>query len=161
VIALMGNHEDMLLDYFSGMDNSWTLNGHTKTIASYKGYYEEFDNDMEWMKNLPLYHEDEYFIYVHAGIDVNKPMNKQDKNTLLWVRNPFIYNKKAYHKRVIFGHTPTLNMSDDNYPICTYTNNIDIDTGCVYGGALTALIIDDDEINGFYQIEKLNNKHIA
>ena len=36
VIALMGNHEDMLLNYYKGIDDSWTFNGHNETLKSYK-----------------------------------------------------------------------------------------------------------------------------
>ena len=151
VIALMGNHEDMLLNYYKGIDSSWTFNGHKETLKSYKGFKKQFEDDKIWMRSLPLYHEDEYFVYVHAGVDAYHPLENQRKETLLWVREPFIYGSKEYHKKVVFGHTPTLNMGTDK-PVYTFTNNIDIDTGCVFGGALSALIIDDDEVTGFYQV---------
>lgn len=154
VIALMGNHEDMFLNYLKGTDDSWIWNGHESTIESYKGYPKHFDNDIEWIKSLPLYYEDEHFVYVHAGIDLDKPMNEQSKHTLLWIREPFIYNDNKYHKQVIFGHTPTLNFGGTE-PVKTFNNNVAIDTGCVFGGALTALIIEDGEISGFYQQEKI------
>lgn len=160
VIALMGNHEDMFLNYLKGVDESWTWNGHETIIESYKGYLKHFNNDIEWIKGLPLYYEDEHFIYVHAGVDIDKPMNEQSKHTLLWVREPFIYNSNKYHKQVIFGHTPTLNFGGKTEPVYTFNDNVAIDTGCVFGGALTALIIEDGEISGFYQQEKIkeNNK---
>lgn len=160
IIALMGNHEDMLLNYYRGIDNWWTFNGYNDTLNSYKGYEEQLKDDIKWIRMLPLYHEDNYFVYVHAGVDVNKPLEEQDKRTLLWTREPFIYAEKEYHKRVIFGHTPTINLIEEYNPVCTITNNIDIDTGCVYGGNLTALIIEDDEIKGFYQIckEEIKNE---
>ena len=159
----MGNHEDMLMNYCRGIDNSWTYNGHWQTMKSYDGFDEQFDNDIEWMKNLPLYFEDEHFIYVHAGINVYKSMERQDENDLLWIREPFIYAEKEYYKTVIFGHTPTMNFGVGNKPIYTLTGNIDIDTGCVFGGALTALIIEDGEAKRFYQVnkEKSNKKTIA
>jgi serine/threonine protein phosphatase 1 len=155
VIALMGNHEDMLLKYLDDGDADWLWNGCQSTRDSYKGFDKQFKDDVEWIRSLPLYHEDKNFIYVHAGIDVNKPMNKQGKNTLLWVREPFIYNPKKYKKRVVFGHTPTVYLNEEDFPVQTYANNIDIDTGCVYGGALTALIIKNGETDGFYQVEKM------
>ena len=154
VIALMGNHEDMLIDYCKGMNSSWTFNGYEDTLKSYMGCFEQFENDVEWMKNLPLYHEDNHFIYVHAGVDISKPMHEQNKHTLLWTRNEFIYNETMYYKQVIFGHTPTVNLNGKFKPTYTDAFNVDIDTGCVYGGALTALIIDDDEVSGFYQVNK-------
>ena len=161
IIALMGNHEDMLIDYLNNRSDNWTWNGHTDTLDSYKGFDKQFKDDVKWIKSLPLYHEDKYFIYVHAGIDPYKSMKKQNRDTLLWVREPFIYNGKKYDKQVIFGHTPTAHLSEEWKPVRTFANNIAIDTGCVYGGALTALIIDDDEIDGFYQVDKKDNKIIV
>lgn len=154
VIALMGNHEDMLLNYLDKGDDNWLWNGYSSTMDSYEGYDKQFKKDVNWIRTLPLYHEDEHFVYVHAGIDTKKSMKKQDRFTLLWVREPFIYGSKEYHKQVIFGHTPTIFINEDYKPVQTYTNNIAIDTGCVYGGRLTALIIEDDEVDGFYQTSK-------
>ena len=154
VIALMGNHEKMLLDYQNGIDASWEFNGSYQTMDSYQGFEEQFDSDVRWMERLPLYYEDDFFVYVHAGIDVNKPLKEQSKNTLLWVREAFIYSFKKYHKRVVFGHTPTLSFDNSTEPFYTLTDNIGIDTGCVFGGALTALIIEDSEVKGFYQVYK-------
>lgn len=153
VIALMGNHEDMLLDFYNGTDNLWTFNGHVDTMESYKGYDKQLEDDIKWMANLPLYYEDEHFVYVHAGVDTYKSLKEQDRHTLLWIREPFIYGKK-YHKTVVFGHTPTLNLNSNSKPVYTWGGNIDIDTGCVYDGALTALVIEDDNVEGFYQIQK-------
>lgn len=158
VIALMGNHEDMLLGYLDEGDDSWLWNGYKSTMDSYKNFDKQFDDDVRWIRNLPLYHEDKHFVYVHAGIDPYKPMKKQSRNTLLWVREPFIYSMKEYRKKVIFGHTPTISLTEEYKPIYTFTKNIGIDTACVFGGALTALIIDDDEVNGFYQSRKNNEK---
>ena len=45
-------------------------------------------------------------------------------------------------------------MEEGYKPVRTYNGDIDIDTACVYGGYLTALIIEDGEVDGFYQVEK-------
>lgn len=157
VIALKGNHEDMLLEYLSNINENWLYNGCNATLESYKGYYDDFQNDLEWIKKLPLYYEDKNFVYVHAGIDLNKKMSKQKKETLLWIRDNFIYNYKKYSKTVIFGHTPVQLLNNDNKPIFTQNGNIGIDTGCVFnGGALTALIIEGKEVKRFYQVEHLS-----
>lgn len=160
VIALMGNHEDMMIDYYDGVDDiSWLYNGCRYTLASYDGDDSTMYDDIEWMRNLPLYYEDDYFVYVHAGINPRiKKMCDQNKDTLLWVREKFINSTTEYDKRVIFGHTPTLSLTKNNEPVETFCGNIDIDTGCVYDGALTALIIDNDEILGYHQVEPITRE---
>ena len=56
VIALMGNHEDMMVDFVDGdVDSAWTWNGNQYTLDSYEGFHEEFLDDVEWARNLPLY----------------------------------------------------------------------------------------------------------
>lgn len=154
VIALKGNHEDMLLDHYDCKNSYWTLNGYEKTLESYKGFEDQLNNDVQWIRSLPLYYEDDYFVYVHAGIDVNKPMEQQDSDTLLWIREAFVCNRKKYHKKVIFGHTPTFYLTGEYEPVYTISDNIAIDTGCVYGGFLSALIIKQNKIKDFYQVEK-------
>lgn len=154
VIALMGNHEDMLLQYNKGIDSYWMYNGGRTTLDSYEGFEEQFVDDVEWMKNLPLYYEDEHFIFVHAGVDLYKPIEEQEKETLLWTREPFIYGMKKYDKQIVFGHTPTITLNNADKPVYTISNNIDIDTGCVFGGSLSALIMEDGEIKGFHQVKK-------
>ena len=154
VVALMGNHEDMLLGYVDGFDDHWIFNGYQETIQSYNGLKNQLHEDIAWMRGLPLYYEDEHFIYVHAGVDTNKPIDKQKKDTLLWVRDEFITDAKQYYKRVIFGHTPTIALNGECSPIYTFENNIAIDTACVYGGALSAIIINDGEVEEFYQVYK-------
>ena len=55
VICLMGNHEMMMVDG----GQMWYYNGGDATDKSYlradPGVY---DDDIEWMKNLPLYHRE-------------------------------------------------------------------------------------------------------
>lgn len=154
VIALMGNHEDMCIEYFKNQfHKDWLYNGGYTTIESYDDE-RQLMSDVMWMKTLPLYYEDEHFIYVHAGVNTYKPLIEQSRTNLLWIREAFIHSVTAYDKRVIFGHTPSLLMNGDTKPYCTQTGNVGIDTGCVFGGCLTALIIEDDKIDGFYQIDK-------
>lgn len=157
VIALLGNHEDMLLNYIKSGDLNWLNNGYSTTIKSYKGNSEDFFSDIEWMKQLPLYHEDKHYIYVHAGINKNLPIDKQNKDTLLWTREEFYNNPNKYYKPVIFGHTPTLFFENRRSPIF-FDNNINIDTGCVFGGNLTALLIEKGKAKNFYSLNTDKNE---
>ena len=156
VIALKGNHEDMCVNYYKYGRLDWKINGANKTIKSYHGH-KELRRDLNWMEHLPLYYEDEHFIYVHAGIDANKPMSEQSNYHLLWVREPFLWSTTKQDKRVVFGHTPSQLAIESDKPYYTLADNIGIDTGCVFGGKLTALIIDDDKITEFWQTQNGNN----
>ncbi len=158
VIPLKGNHEQMLLDFMNDESISWLFNGSGRTRLSYKGYENEFEEDKEWMDKLPLYYEDEHFIYVHAGVDKEKPLELQPHETLLWAREDFYCNPIAYEKPIIFGHTPTMYIENSHQPLwLNGSQDIAIDTGCVYGGKLTALIIEDDKILEYCQVDKIQD----
>lgn len=47
VIALMGNHEDMLLEYYKNGDDTWLWNGGKATQKSYYGLGRQFKDDMK------------------------------------------------------------------------------------------------------------------
>ena len=52
------------------------------------------------------YQWEDYF-FVHAGIDPDNPLDKQDKNTLIWQRrSKFFSNTKVFEKIIVHGHTP-------------------------------------------------------
>lgn len=157
VIALKGNHEMMCVDYCRKKGDNWLFNGCGNTMDSYETDRKQFLNDVEWMEQLPLYYEDEHFVYVHAGVDANKPLAEHSAYELLWVRESFIYSVDKFEKTVIFGHTPSISLMEGTKPYRTFADNVCIDTGCVFGGKLTALIIEDDKIQGFYQTEKIKN----
>lgn len=136
-VALMGNHEDMLLSY------DWryaaeTLNSFSNTIPDYV---------MEWMSKLPKYYEDDTIIVAHAGIDPNVALVEQTDSMLLWHRYPA--GSGAWMDRHFYhGHTPSLNKNPEGGP-----GRTNVDTGCVYGGYLTAAIVGDDgKPEGFIQV---------
>lgn len=150
VIALRGNHEQMCIDFMVNNQDIWLLNDYQATFKSYGGY-KALAEDVEWMEKLPLYYEDDYCIYVHAGINPKKPLSQNNEYELLWTREKFIYDRTKINKTVIFGHTPSLSLTGGDKPYRTSVNHIGIDTGCVFGGKLTALIIEDGKVIKFYQ----------
>lgn len=144
VIAIRGNHEQMLID-----DNGdWDYNGKENTIISYKLNNADHNEDKQWFRSLPFYFKRNNFVFVHAGIDPDIPMSKQSKFDMLWTRE-FYYDDTDLS--VIFGHTPTIIMFGTDKPIA-YNKSFNIDTGCVYGGKLTALIIENDVVTGYKQV---------
>jgi diadenosine tetraphosphatase ApaH/serine/threonine PP2A family protein phosphatase len=138
-IFLKGNHEDMLEKYLDGTDRfTYLLNGGQNTLDSYLSrnlqseLYPIPSNHMEFFKTLRLYYETEAYIFVHAGLRPKVPLASQETEDLLWIRDKFIYSKYDFGKTVVFGHTPL------EKPLVE-SNKIGIDTGAVYGNALTCI----------------------
>jgi serine/threonine protein phosphatase 1 len=61
---------------------------------------------LEFMQSTRYYHEDEYAIYVHAGLDEGKHPSESSEMSLLWMRDMDFY-KNYRGKPCVFGHTPT------------------------------------------------------
>jgi serine/threonine protein phosphatase 1 len=143
IIFLKGNHEDMLEKYLDGTDRfTYLLNGGQTTLDSYlsktdrSGSFPIPTDHMEFFKSLRLYYETEAYIFVHAGLRPKVPLASQEAEDLLWIRDKFIYSKYNFGKPVVFGHTPL------EKPLVE-PNKIGIDTGAVYGNALTCVQLPD------------------
>lgn len=141
-VFLRGNHEWMMLNYIlSGRDfELWMMNGAHATIRSYTDVKKIPLEHLEFLKSTIYYHVEGEYLFVHAGVRPYVPLEKQDNFDLVWIREEFIYseNPLAGYK-VIFGHTPFRDVFVSN-------DKIGIDTGCVYGGRLTAFRVDDGKI---------------
>ncbi|OQX01434.1 MAG: metallophosphatase [Desulfobacteraceae bacterium IS3] len=141
-VFLKGNHEDMFLNYLEGPDKlTYMMNGGKDTLESYLKKSSENSElipqqHIDFFKSLSLFHETEDYIFVHAGLRANIPMEKQEPDDLLWIRNEFIDSNYDFGKMVIFGHTPFLE------PLIR-PNKVGIDTGAVYGNKLTCLKLPD------------------
>ncbi|MCW5204417.1 hypothetical protein VU02_00550 [Desulfobulbus sp. N2] len=92
------------------------------------------EEHMNFFRELPLLWEDEHGIYAHAGIEPGVHLTRQVSSYCLWARDEFIRTPYKFTKPVIFGHTVF------REPLIQ-ENKIGIDTGAVYGGKLTALIL--------------------
>jgi len=137
-ILLKGNHEAMMVSALRGeADLYWWLgNGGDKTAAAYDG--SPPDEVLDWADSLPTMHVDRHRIFVHAGIDDELPLDEQSEETLLWRRPPEDYGGDYEGKHLCHGHTPL------SFEPTTIGNRTNIDTGCVFGGFLTAALFDDD-----------------
>ena len=142
-MALMGNHEFMLLNYLAGRDQEFFLMmGGRQTLESYgiddssrSSLLSRLSQDhLRFLNDLPAYWEDEDYIYVHGGLQPGVHLTQQTTEWLLWAREKFIKSDYDFGKRIVFGHTPF------NTPRIE-PNKIGIDTGAVYGGRLTCLVL--------------------
>ena len=149
IITLKGNHEEVLLNFMAGRDREFFLAiGGRETLLSY-GCAEPFDyscslnipeSHQNFLYNLLPYWEDEEFIYVHAGLRPGIHLTQQTPDWLYWAAGgPLASQRYDFGKKVIFGHSvvPSPLIQDDK---------IGIDTGAVYGGHLTCLILPEKKV---------------
>jgi serine/threonine protein phosphatase 1 len=126
VVCLRGNHEQMLLDFIDGSGDIWLtpITGGERTYEQYTGRSLNARTDAEldearrviaskvpaehlsFFKRMPFYYEDEYALYVHAGLDQGKHPRDSKPQLLLWLRDMEFY-KNYRGKPCVFGHTPT------------------------------------------------------
>ena len=167
-IFLMGNHEDLLLKFIEDPQKLAVLiiNGGIETLTSYgitKEQMQSCQKDPENKKNnqfihnlflklaphshikffqneLKLYYETENHIFVHAGIRSGINLNKQTKQDLLWIREPFLNESIKENtdnkplKLIIHGHSITSAPDIHNH-------RIGIDTGAYHSNKLTAIVL--------------------
>ncbi len=145
VIPLLGNHEWMFLRYLEGIEREvYLLNGGEVTLLQFMedGVLKVPEEVITFLRELSPYWETERYIFVHAGLRPGRKLAEQKIEDLLFIREEFIYSDYDWGKRVIFAHTPF------GRPFLA-PNKIGIDTGCVYGGELTALVL--PEIDFYFQ----------
>jgi serine/threonine protein phosphatase 1 len=156
-VFLKGNHEDMMLDAVVHNSrryrnfNQWYGQGGAETLKSYQRDSTLFGLDLalagvrdiigkehlNWLEQLPLYHETDDYIFVHGGLKEGKQPSECDDITLLWARYEFLQSNYDWGKKVICGHTYHEEPLVKENIIC-------IDTMYHGGGSLTALLLDDE-----------------
>ena len=105
-----------------------------------------------WLEALPLYIEDKDFIVVHAGKVPNLALKDSPPEWLANIRNwdgdgsdlnrpgdPAWYEFYHQKKLIVFGHWAVRGLVERS-------NAIGLDSGCVYGKKLSALVLPGREI---------------
>jgi serine/threonine protein phosphatase 1 len=149
MIFLKGNHEDMFLSYmgFPGKHGDMFLyNGGAATLASYGAAPNHASPDilllmppahLRFFSELRTYHTTGDFLSVHAGINPGKPLEQQEEEEMLWIRDDFILNRHDLPYTVLFGHTPQEEV------LFHLPYKIGLDTGLVYGNRLSCLELEE------------------
>ena len=57
---------------------------------------------------------------------------------MLWIREPFLLDQRDHGQYVVHGHTPLRSGQPEHL-----SNRLNLDTGAVFGGPLTAAVFDD------------------
>lgn len=156
-VCLKGNHEDFLLRFLDdpGICHLWLMNGGRETLRSYglpadaagadeaaAALSAEFrtrlpDAHLQFLRSLPLNHRAGGYLFVHAGILPGVELARQTAEDMLWIRDPFLRSSYDHGCVVVHGHTPV------DAPEVRF-NRINIDTGAVWSGCLTALVMHGD-----------------
>jgi serine/threonine protein phosphatase 1 len=158
IIALAGNHEDFLLTFLddAGFLTFWRSQGGLETLHSYGinvgpamagRDFEEVQ--AAFTARLPKQHRDflealkvstsigDYF-FSHAGVRPGVALDRQDRDDLLNIREPFLSSEVEHGKLVVHGHTPA--VAPEIRP-----NRIGIDTAAYATGRLTCLALEKDQ----------------
>ncbi len=159
-VFLIGNHEAMFLS-FLGWKSRWYFgaeaflqNGGDTTLKSYGFFDAEGDFELppdheQFYRELVPYHVDSEYVFVHAGLsraslslsDVEYALEHEEPRDVLWQRSTAEL-PHSLGATVVYGHTPVPDLQVRwNLPY-----SIGIDTGCVYGGALTAIRLPDETL---------------
>ncbi len=166
VVCLRGNHEQMLMEFMEGTGNIWItpVTGGERTFEQYTGEPLTINKEqdisearlklensippehLDFFQQTPFYHEDDYAIYVHAGLAHEKHPRDTPPQALLWMRDMDFY-KNYRGKPCIFGHTPTpflpLRGRLGRHGIYISHSAIGIDTGYNHHSPLSCLSLPD------------------
>ncbi len=162
-VLVRGNHEQILLEAVKDRElmGIWAPNGGNATVCSFQKEGCSLDEAADWIeKNTVLYYEDHEIRCAHGGMK-NQPSALVDPDILLWDRDALI-NDSYCGPLTIVGHTP---LSDPVYTsgsgsgavilkegkryVLPETGMICIDTGCVFDGRLTGLVLEDGAFSLF------------
>jgi serine/threonine protein phosphatase 1 len=83
------------------------------------------------------------YFFCHAGVRPGVPLDRQDRNDLLTIRDAFLSSEVEHGKLVVHGHTPSL--APEVHP-----NRIGIDTAAYATGRLTCLVLEKDQRRFMY-----------
>lgn len=155
--VLRGNHDRMFCRYLTDGNEhderiksgkGWlnpSLGGPT-TLASYGVNIEEGDilkraqaavppEHLAFLESRSLWYETDDLLFVHAGIKPGVPMDEQDEDDLIWIREGFLDHEEPFEKLIVHGHTALEQPTH-------FGNRIDIDSGAGYGRPLTAAVFE-------------------
>ena len=157
---LKGNHEQAMLQFLgdAGIGPRWAEYGGAETLVSYgvqpprtRTSPEEWmqasadlrealpDEHLQFLKNLELSVRVGDYVFVHAGVRPGVPLDQQNEQDLLWIREEFLNDRRSLGAVIVHGHTPIQNPYRDG-------RRISLDTGAYLSGKLTAARFEHDAV---------------
>lgn len=158
-IFLRGNHDQFLINFLEGINQEfdiWMGNGGIKTLDSFglDGFEVTYGYDegslavlrqtlketipaetLAFLDKLDLMHRFGDYAFVHAGVRPGVTLDDQEPGDLIWIREPFLSDASDHGAVIVHGHTPTDVVE-------VYPNRIAVDTGAVYTGLLSCLVLE-------------------
>lgn len=122
-IALLGNNE-----------RSWLDSGDPEA-APWRNFIEA----------LPLWTEEEDYVFVHAGFRPGIPMHEQRVEDLTGIRKDFLQHFAIPGKTIVFGHTPTFRLGSPEGCVWAAPGKMGIDTGAGHGLCLALVNLTERE----------------
>jgi serine/threonine protein phosphatase 1 len=160
-ICLLGNHDYCFLEYWTDpLTQSASLHwlnrrmGGDMTLASYgvagasehqpERSHAAFraavpDRHLEFLQTLKTYHAVGDYLFVHAGIRPGIALPEQELMDLIWIRDGFLDFTGDLGTMVVHGHTVVPQVE-------RHANRLAIDTGAVFGGPLSCVVLEGDDI---------------
>ena len=176
-IYLRGNHEEYFLQFLNSPEEwfqSYVNNGGKETMESllHKGATEEYSPTeiammirshykelIDFLMERPLYYEWNNYIFVHAGVDLDKQdWKKTSPHDFIWIREAFHKGKNQTGKTIVFGHTitPMLHGDMQTTDLWFSDHKIGIDGGGVFGGSIHGVIFNKKGIVQDIEYQNLN-----
>lgn len=157
IIALMGNHEELVIEGRAPIQESWG-------DGLYDSGNEEDDNYIFFMQNLPLYHVEENVIFVHAGIDEDAgeewEWESTDRDFL--EKYPAETGYFSGEMTIVAGHVGTAVITNDYRFHDIYfdgESHYYIDA-TVYESGIINVLMYDTEDGTFYQVSEAGKYEI-
>src|SRR5690349_12961862 len=151
VVNLLGDHERMLLDALSGdraAATDWLWAGGREALASWgvdpETPREQWEaalppDHIAWLRGLALTHREGDYLFVHGGIRPGVNLDRQSRDDLVSMRQPFLSTERDFGVIVVHGHS--------SHPAVQITaNRIGLDTGAGHGAKLSCAVLEDDVV---------------
>lgn len=137
-VSVMGNHDWKVLE-------AWGQKGDRPQHAVWPLLPDEA---RDWLAGLPLFRHEAGWTVVHAGVH---PVGGEEATTPAmamtmrrWpddtdLENPYWWQVYERPERIVYGHDAMRSLQ-------RHERTVGLDTGCVYGGKLTGLVLETGEL---------------
>ena len=159
---IRGNHDVAPIEFLrdAAFYSIWRSCGGTETLLSYGVRPPRFESDVslrrmqqEFEMALPPAHRNFFqalsaavtigdYFFTHAGVRPGVALERQEREDLMWIREPFLSADDDFGKVVVHGHAPA------PHPV-RRKNRIGVDTGAYATGRLSVAVLQGQDCRFF------------